>query len=72
MERLAWITFVDDQGQDVGIAACDIALLREHPNGSVVTTRTGQTIISQSTVAQMATKIDTLWDEYNTALGDPA
>lgn len=72
MEKLAFITWVDDTGRDVGCPACEVLLVRETESGSVVTLRTGQTITSQSTVAQMQTKIDTLWDEYTTALGDPA
>ncbi len=71
MERLAFITFIDDQGHDVGVPACEILLVREHPNGSTVTLRSGVTIISQSTVAQMQGKADVLWDEYTAALGDP-
>ena len=72
MDKLAFITFVDDKGQDVGLPAVEVLHLREHPAGSLVTTRSGQQIVSGSTVAQMVTKIDTLWDEYTAALGDPA
>lgn len=71
MERLAFITFIDNTGQDVALPAVDVAILREHADGSTVVTRTGLTIISKSTVAQMVTLIDTLWDEYTAALGDP-
>lgn len=72
MEKLAFITFIDDTGKDVGVPACEVLLVREDAQGSRVTLRNGTTIISQSTVAQMQTKIDTLWDEWIVALGDPA
>lgn len=72
MHQLAFITFVDDKGQDCALPAADVAWIREHPSGSVVATRGGVEIISGSTVAAMVTKIDTLWDEYTAALGDPA
>ncbi len=71
MQQLAFITFVDDQGHDVGMPACEVLLVREHANGSTVITRSGVSILCQSTVAQIQTKIDTLWDEYTAALGDP-
>lgn len=72
MEKLAFITWVDDTGRDFGCAACEVMFCRETESGCIVTLRNGREVTSQSTVAQMQTKIDTLWDEYTTALGDPA
>lgn len=72
MERLAFISFTNEQGRDVALPACEVLAIREHEGGSSITTRSGLTYLSTSTVAAMVTKIDTLWDEYTAALGDPA
>ncbi len=57
--RLAFITFVDDRGQDVGLNAIDIARMHEHPAGSMVLLHDGTSMISGSTVADMVIKIAT-------------
>lgn len=71
MERLAHITFVDEAGKDVGVAAVDIRYYRELAQGCEITLVTGEKIKSQSSVSTIQTAIDTLWGEYTTALGDP-
>ena len=68
MDRLAFILVVDDRGQDVALPATDVRLIREHPNGSSITLWDGTVIITGSSVSTVRTAIDTLWDEWITAI----
>ncbi len=73
MEQLATFTTTDDKGQDVLIRASDCKVLaRENPNGSTVYPDIGQPYIVSATISTLQTSINSLWDEFTAALGDPA
>lgn len=73
MHLLATFTTTDDNGQDLLIRAADCKLLaREHPSGATVYPDAGQPYLVSATISTLQTSINSLWDEYITALGDPA
>jgi hypothetical protein len=73
MVRLARITLTTDSGRSVSLRAIDVVSAEETAGGgAVVTLDSGRSFAVNETPAQVATAIDTLWDEYTAALGDPA
>lgn len=73
MTNLATFTTTDDNGQDVLIRCADGKLLaREHASGAMIYPDGGPPYIVSASVATLQTSINALWDEYITALGDPA
>lgn len=73
MHLLATFTTTDDKGQDVLIRAADGKIMaRENPNGATIYPDSGQPYIVSASISTLQTSINSLWDEYTTALGDPA
>ena len=72
MDKLAHIQFLDGTGKDVDCRAVDIQRVEETPGGCLIRFDNGLSMASNNTVAEIHTLIDTLWDEYTTALGNPA
>lgn len=71
MEKLATFTTTDEKGQDVLLSATDIRRAFEHPNGARILFWDDSQLVVTSTPAQLQTSINTLWDEFTAALGDP-
>lgn len=72
MDKLARITLTLESGRDIGLRAVDVGPAEEIAGGgSLVTLDSGQQLSVKETPAQIKTAIDTLWDEYTAALGDP-
>ena len=72
MHQLATFTTTDEHGQDLLVRAFDGKLLaRENPNGATIYPDAGQPYIVSATISTLQTSINSLWDEYTAALGDP-
>jgi hypothetical protein len=72
MHQLATLTTTDITGKSVLIRADDVRRAWEDGNGSKVLFYDGTTQVLAITVADLQTAINALWDEFTTALGDPA
>lgn len=73
IEKLAFITVTDQAGRDVVLAAEDVLRASEVAEGvTLIVFRSGGTMSSKTAASSIKTSIDTLWDEYTAALGDPA
>ena len=68
MERLAFITLVDNKGQDIALPAADVLTLQEHPDGCTIVLRNGLAYVTQSSVATVQAAINALWNAYITAM----
>lgn len=64
--RLAVVLVKDTTGRDVVIPAEDVLRVNELQGGdSLILFRSGGSMQSQTTAADIRTAIDTLWDEFN-------
>ena len=64
MIHLAVIEVLDHQNRNVTIPVVDFLRAIDEGAGSRIFLRDGTAFVSKSTAAQVATKIDTLWDEW--------
>jgi hypothetical protein len=72
MIQLARIQLTDEMGRELSLRAMDVRLVTEFTGGSVLVMDNGQTLRVTASVTTVHNAIDTLLDEYHTALGDPA
>ena len=61
-----------DSGVALIVFPRDIARVEGQERGSILYLRDGKTLKVGETVTVIQTAINALWDEYMTALGDPA
>lgn len=63
-------------GNDVVVFVRDILLVEQRTgtaaDGAKITFRDGRTLLVTETVTAVQTAVNALWDEYMTALGNPA
>lgn len=69
---LATINLTDNSGKAWSVKAADIRRSQELQDGARVFFYDGFTLDVNSKPTAITTAIDTLWDEYLAALGDPA
>ena len=72
MDSLARITLTLRDGTSISLRAREIRTIKTITGGSEVELEIGVKYQVQQSVATIASSIDTLWDEYTAALGDPA
>ena len=72
MIELAYIQLVGADGQDISIRCVDVVRVEEHLIGSEITLKGGEKLKTTSTVTQVHTAINALWDQYVTRGGSTA
>ena len=72
MIQLARVKLTDVAGREVSLRAMDVRTVTEYSGGSILQMDGGTVMAVSESVTTVHNAIDALFDEINTAVGDPA